>query len=130
MSRQLKFRGKRIDNGEWVYGYYALVNDSFYNNESVIIANITGGEINEVEVYKVIPETVGQYTGLKDVNGKEIYERDMVLDGRTKGYIEFLQQEMGYVVVWGYSDSRIGHRSRKSGYFQDKSLEVIGTIYD
>lgn len=68
--RDIKFRGKSISTGEWVYGYYYATPLHFLDKPDVITHCIID---TEGSIYKVDPTTVGQYIGIKDKNGTEIY---------------------------------------------------------
>ena len=80
--REIKFRGKRIDNGEWVYGYYVFEQ---LTEEHNILENVDNPYDN-LNWYEVDPNTVGQCTGLEDDNDIGIYEGDY-LNSTRKGYL-------------------------------------------
>jgi uncharacterized phage protein (TIGR01671 family) len=80
--RTIKFRGKRIDNEEWVYGYYYMypLNKNPINDHHYIVNHewepIFGGYLDKR--YQIDPDTLGQFTGFKDSKGTEVYENDII----------------------------------------------------
>ncbi|EAD5543117.1 hypothetical protein AK00_05240 [Listeria monocytogenes] len=72
-----------------------------------------------------------QYTGLKDKNGKKIFEGDIVINSKGQiGYIAFLVQEAGFVVVLKNSDYRLGHRNTNECYERATHHKIIGNIHE
>ena len=78
---ELLFHGKRVDNGEWVEGYYyeSKISGCFILSPKIKVRKKDGVVINDsFEVFEVIPETVRQYTGLTDKNEKKIFDGDII----------------------------------------------------
>lgn len=142
--REILFRGKRIDNGEWIEG--SLINDGrcfIAIHPSLAFGPTSKDEINGETLwgfypfFEVDPSTTGQYTGLTDKNGKKIIEGDIVnAYNEINGCIKFGEYKypyevgihLGFYVEWenqyGYSSMR-----KDLGYWKDK-IEVIGNATD
>ena len=121
--REIKFRGKRVNNGKWVYGVplYSVV------GAKVIIDTIQSYE--DLRYYTVIPETVGQFTGLHDKNGKEIYEGDIVeYKDFSNGMYLFKEQPKARGVI-KIDNLLNGIYLKGMGTFEGNKAEIIDNIH-
>lgn len=129
--REILFKAKRIDNGEWVEGYYVKKYDLLGNEEHLIFH---ADSYKVWEYVEIDPETLCQFTGLCDKNGKKIWENDIFqyTDGITmithKDLIEYNETHASFVRL---------HKTGKLGLqylWIDESIcnhgEVVGNVFD
>lgn len=130
--REILFRGKRTDNGEWVYGYYTKARYYLNGKEMHIIfaSDVEAFPRCEFAGYEeVLPETVCQFTGLHDKNGRKIFEGDIIkckvheMNGYRvrRGVVEY--HGVGFIM-----------NLEPNSWYAQKNIpfdcEIIGNIYD
>ena len=133
--REILFRGKRTDNGEWVEGFIVTSRENTYPNgfEMITVDGINYDELDnyipDFISYAVDPSTVGQYTGLKDKNGKRIFEWDIVNTDK------FSEPNKQYIIKYDLQFGAFIGQDRYNVYFvtfdgDSGEFEVIGNIHD
>ena len=138
--REILFRGKWLGNGEWVEGYYCKISETTYAfaedyernpipvHHYILQETMTDwGLPNRFDQYEIDPETICQYTGLKDKSGKRIYENDIIKIENSIdegiGNIEF------YGGMW-YVEGKPSNSMYDILEYDDADAEVIGNIFD
>lgn len=139
MNREILFKAKRLDSGEWVEGSLISIED----NSGFILRSKTKAFIPKgtntfcsTECYEIDPTTLCQYAGLNDKNGKKIWENDIV---KCKKNID--GNFVDYCIEVGYVEMKHGafglHRIKYNAYYrpfkdwlEDYEYEVVGNIFD
>lgn len=131
--REILFRGKRIDNEEWVYGSFCMDAVEQFNGLCGVdgFIRLYDKAKDKMQMHEVDRETVGQFTGLTDKNGKRIFEDDVIhLDyiGKNRGVegIATVIFENGkFGVKWGWHKEFVCLDG-----FANTTLEIVGNIHD
>ena len=127
--REILFRGKKLDNGEWVYGMLVIRHDKTRHDIYQHVSQIS-------TTYAIVdPNTVGQFTGLLDKKGNKIFEGDIVTDGDNEYEISF--DKIGFDSAWnGLTGFALKRENElvdfNEIYYHDdpEDLEIIGNIHD
>ena len=122
--REIKFRGLRTDGKGWVYGQVHTYGDGTFIAQTGLMSN--SGEDWRVTAIEVLPESVGQFIGLKDINGTDLYAGDACMDRYgAKSKIVYVDELAAFM-----DSSSIGIIHPTQHYMTTDQLVIIGNIHE
>lgn len=130
MNRKILFKAKRKDNGEWIEGYYVYCRKRHYILP--VLNKAIGFDEREDEWVEVNPDTICQYTGLTDKNGKRIWEND-ICDRKEKYHEIVTYNEGDWQLDYSYALGKEKHFCACNlGFYacERECVEVIGNVFD
>lgn len=126
--REILFKAKRIEDDEWIEGYYQK-RHNFLGNEEHLIFHVDSHTV--WEYVEIVPETLCQFTGLCDKNGKKIWENDILMAHLDESYPEDTTYETVEWGVAGWVTHEAGSMDREYiDKFDLEHFEVVGNIFD
>lgn len=133
--REILFRGKRLDNGEWVVGFhFCMLHDGHVHQFIIPLGtDLSLGTLIERIQVEVDPETVCQYIGLKDKYGREIYEEDVIrYTNEITGLEEVVEIKYNefYAGFRRILKSEMGLQYLSISHVITRKCEMIGNIFD